>query len=204
MTDKTIKKYCSQCASILSLKCPRGDTCTRYVCDSCGYVDYENPKILVACFATFENKLLWMRRKYPPMAGHWFIPSGFMELSETPEEAASRELFEETRAIISPRKLEFFMIGVLPVISQVYLAYRGEIENVDAIQTTDESLEIGLFTHEKAPLDKLAFPITVDTFHLFYRSLAERNYGVYRAQVFDNKHVITALGDSSVTLSDFP
>jgi ADP-ribose pyrophosphatase YjhB (NUDIX family) len=199
MTHNTTnnRKYCSQCASILIKKCPDGDTCERSVCEDCGHIDYDNPKVLVACFATFENKLLWMRRKYEPMAGYWFIPAGFMELGETPEEATSRELFEETCAVIPPENLNFFMIGSLPDISQIYLAYRGEIADIKAIQTTDESLETCLFTEDEAPLDKLAFPTVIETFHLFYKEHRESNYGAHKASVVNNKHILSPLASKA-------
>jgi hypothetical protein len=52
-------KYCCQCAAELSNSVLPGDTHERMLCSQCGYVAYENPKILVACFAT------WGETAYP-------------------------------------------------------------------------------------------------------------------------------------------
>jgi len=39
---------------------------------------------------------LLIERKYPPFEGMWALPGGFMNMDETLEEAALRELEEET------------------------------------------------------------------------------------------------------------
>ncbi len=75
------------------------------MCDACQFIAYDNPKILVACIASWQDKVLWMKRATEPQRGYWAIPSGFMESGETPEQAAARELHEETRAHIDPASL---------------------------------------------------------------------------------------------------
>lgn len=43
-----------------------------------------------------EPKILLVQRKHPPFEGMWALPGGFMEMEETLEETARRELLEET------------------------------------------------------------------------------------------------------------
>ena len=43
-----------------------------------------------------EMKLLLIKRKNVPFKNQWALPGGFIEEGESPEEAATRELFEET------------------------------------------------------------------------------------------------------------
>jgi 8-oxo-dGTP diphosphatase len=61
---------------------------------------YARPALTVdsVVFGLGENKLevLLIRRKNEPFAGCWAFPGGFLDVGETPLEAARRELAEET------------------------------------------------------------------------------------------------------------
>jgi len=61
---------------------------------------YARPALTVDCvvFGLDEEdlKVLLIQRKHDPFAGHWALPGGFVDVGETPEEAARRELEEET------------------------------------------------------------------------------------------------------------
>jgi 8-oxo-dGTP diphosphatase len=61
---------------------------------------YERPSVTVdiVIFTLRDGELnvLLVKRKHWPFAGLWAIPGGFVEMNETLEEAARRELTEET------------------------------------------------------------------------------------------------------------
>ncbi|WP_394522513.1 NUDIX domain-containing protein [Lacrimispora sp. JR3] len=66
--------------------------------------DYERPSVTVDVLifavdeedAEAEAEILLIRRKNHPCIGQWAIPGGFAGIDESLEEAAARELFEET------------------------------------------------------------------------------------------------------------
>lgn len=66
-------------------------------CRDCGLVHYRNPLPAVMVLAEDKNgKVLLVRRAFAPAMGELCLPGGFMDLNETPEECARRELHEET------------------------------------------------------------------------------------------------------------
>lgn len=63
--------------------------------------DYPRPALTVDCVifgfeATAALKVLLIRRKLPPYEGEWALPGGFVQMEESVDEAAVRELQEET------------------------------------------------------------------------------------------------------------
>ncbi len=134
---------------------PEGDDRERLVCPDCGFINYENPKIVVVSVATWEGKILMCRRAIPPRTGYWTLPAGYMELHETTAEGAAREAWEEACARIEIDAL--LAIYNIPRISQVQVMYRARLTNPD-IEAGPESLEVGLFGWEEIPWDDLAFP----------------------------------------------
>ncbi len=63
---------------------------------------YEHPHpavtvdIVVFTIRDSQLKLLLIRRAYSPYKGKWALPGGFVDMNESLDEAASRELLEET------------------------------------------------------------------------------------------------------------
>jgi ADP-ribose pyrophosphatase YjhB (NUDIX family) len=134
---------------------PEGDNRTRLICAECGFVRYDNPKIVVGSVARWEARILLCRRKINPRAGFWTLPAGYMELNETPLDGARREAWEEARAKIAIDAL--LAVYAIPRLSQVQLIYRAHLVD-QAIEAGEESLEVGLFAWDDIPWDDIAFP----------------------------------------------
>ena len=89
-------KFCSECGSPdVAWRIPDGDTVPREVCGACGAIHYRNPKVVVGCLATWEDRVLLCRRAFEPRHGLWTLPAGFMENGETLAAGAARETIEE-------------------------------------------------------------------------------------------------------------
>jgi len=121
-----------------------------------------------------------------------------MEMGETPEEAVARELFEETKATIAPASLSLYMIGYLPDISEVHLAYRAELISPDC-ERTDEALEVALFEEQSVPWGETAYPDVMDIMRTFYAEHAEGNYGIYSSKYIGGVHEYALIGTSPRT-----
>lgn len=138
-----------------SKKIPQGDTMERHVCDSCGWIHYENPKIVVGSVATWDGKILLCKRSIEPRAGFWTLPAGFLEQFESTEAGAKREAYEEARAVLTIRQL--LAVYNIVRISQVQIIYRADLVSAD-VAPGDESLEVKLFDWADIPWPELAFP----------------------------------------------
>lgn len=136
-------------------KVPAGDDRTRLVCRDCGFVNYENPKIVVGSVATWEDRILLCRRAIEPRRGFWTLPAGYLELHEEAAEGARREAWEEARADLEIDQL--LAVYSIPRISQIQLIYRAALVTPE-VAAGPETLELDLFAWDAIPWDLLAFP----------------------------------------------
>jgi ADP-ribose pyrophosphatase YjhB (NUDIX family) len=134
---------------------PDGDDRERLVCPDCGYVSYENPKVVVGSVALWDGLILLCRRAIPPRKGFWTLPAGYLETGESTEAGAAREAWEEARARIEIETL--LAVYNIPRISQVQLIYRSKLTTPD-IAAGPESQEVELFRWDDIPWDDIAFP----------------------------------------------
>ncbi len=134
---------------------PDGDNRERRICGHCGFVDYDNPRIVVGSVVRHDGRILLCRRAIEPRKGLWTLPAGYLESGETPAEGAIREAREEANAAIT-------ICGVLAIytvrrLGQVQIMHRARLAD-PVISAGQESLEVGLFTWRDIPWPDLAFP----------------------------------------------
>jgi ADP-ribose pyrophosphatase YjhB (NUDIX family) len=134
---------------------PEGDNRPRKMCVDCGFIAYENPKVVVGSVALWGDRILLCRRSIHPRRGYWTLPAGYLELGEATHAGAAREAMEEAQAQIA-------IDGVLAVyniarISQVQVIYRARLVSPD-VAPGPESLEVALFAWDEIPWRDLAFP----------------------------------------------
>jgi ADP-ribose pyrophosphatase YjhB (NUDIX family) len=134
---------------------PDGDNRERLVCGSCGFISYENPKVVVGAVCTWGERVLLCKRAIEPRKGYWTLPAGYLEARESTADGAAREAWEEAYARIEIDAL--LAVYSIPRISQVQVIYRARLANPD-VAAGPESEAVGLFTWDEIPWDDLAFP----------------------------------------------
>ena len=161
---KSLIKFCNSCGAAVTHRIPDGDALARAVCDACGTIQYENPKVVVGCVPVQGDRILLCKRAIEPRYGLWTLPAGFMENGETLAEGAMREAMEEAHARVEIEEL--YTVFSVPHISQVHMMFRARLAN-DDFRAGIESLEVKLVTAEEIPWHELAFTVVRRTLEHF-------------------------------------
>ena len=138
---------------------PEGDNRERLVCADCGYVAYENPKIVVGSVVEDGGRVLLCRRAIEPRRGFWTLPAGYLEHGETVQEGAAREAWEEATARIAiDGILAVYSISRLGQVQVIFRARFAEDSAEPRYAAGEESLDVGLFAWDTIPWAEIAFP----------------------------------------------
>ncbi len=148
-------KYCPVCAAPLYEK--HIFNALRLTCSACGFIFFLGPKLVAVVVMCCEGKLLLGRRNINPGKGKWSFVSGYVNRGEAVEDAAIREVKEETNLDVELEKL----IGVYSANENpnVLIVYQASIVNNEVSSLTaqaEEVSELAFFNWEELP--ELAFP----------------------------------------------
>ena len=100
-----------------------------------------------------EPKVLLIQRGNEPYKGHWAFPGGFMDMDETTEQCAIRELEEETGLQISEVK----QIGAYSKVDRdprgrtITVAYIARIANAEKVNGQDDAAKAEWFPINNLP-----------------------------------------------------
>ncbi len=172
--------FCGHCGSPVRLRTPPGDSLPRHVCESCGAIHYENPKLVIGTLPEWEDKILLCRRAIEPRHGLWTLPAGFMENEETTAQAAQRETLEEACARVH-LGAPYTLISV-PHISQVHLIYRARLLDLD-FRPGAETSEVALFDERRIPWDDIAFRTIALTLRCYFADRKSGNFGFHAKDI---------------------
>lgn len=128
--------FCCYCGYPVSEK--EIDGKHRDFCGHCETVFYENPLPVAAAIVVNENReVLLVKRKKEPYQGMWCLPIGFAESGEAVDEAALRELEEETGLtgelvrIIDVDTIDNYFYGNLAIVTYEIKATGGHLRPGD-------------------------------------------------------------------------
>ena len=147
-------KYCSNCGNQNTYRHIEGNK--RFHCTKCKAIHYQNPKPTATLLCLKNNQILLGKRAFNPAKNKWGLIGGFMELNETLEDAARRELYEETQ--LNGNVID--IVGVCSHFNSVFgdillIGLTMKIEKWDKLKPGDDVLEAKLFDIDNLP--KLAF-----------------------------------------------
>ncbi|OOY35645.1 NUDIX hydrolase [Solemya velum gill symbiont] len=191
--------YCSLCGSKVSKCIPAGDDRDRDVCDDCGHIHYENPKVVTGCLVEQDGKILLCQRAIEPRYGLWTLPAGFMENGETVEQGAARETWEEAMADVEVNGL--YTMFSLTHINQIYMLFRGRFKSPE-FSPGPESLDVKLVSEDEIPWDEMAFPGIEETLRLYLEDRKTGNFGPHLGEMravvdADGTHIETRMNSTT-------
>ena len=148
-------KYCPMCATpLVEQDVYHG---LRLTCPDCGFINFLEPKVVAVIVIEDEDKILLGKRNIDPGMGRWSFVSGYVERGEKLEEAAIREVKEETNLDVRLERL----IGIYSERDNphIVIAFAASITNNNTneiVAQPDEVSELAFFALDRIPT--LAFP----------------------------------------------
>ena len=120
----------------------------RPVCTSCGAMVFLDPKVVAGVIAAIDGRVVMVRRNMEPGIGRWTFPAGFVDRGESVEEAAVREMEEESG-------LKVRLNGLVGVYSKtgeaiILVVYSGDVVR-GMLAVGPEAQDAGLFDPRELP-----------------------------------------------------
>ena len=160
--------YCSSCGTKNSFDIIEGRK--RFYCVKCNQIHYQNPKPTATLICPKGHKVLLVKRAFQPAKGTWSLPGGFIELGETPEEAAKRELKEETNLNGEVIKLLGHCSHFNSIFGDILLlGMTMKIDNWDDLSSGDDASDAQLFNINNFP--SLAFECHNKILNMYIKDL---------------------------------
>ena len=140
---------------------------------------YPRPAVTADCIVIAretEPKVLLIQRGNPPFKGAWAFPGGFLNMDETTEQCAIRELEEETRLRVS----DVHQIGAYSKVDRdprgrtITVAYLAIIDEPIAVTGQDDAAKAEWWSLSSLP--ELAFDhadIMTDAAKYYKRNLSQ-------------------------------
>ncbi len=152
MTVPKRNSHCSFCGHRFEDDQPWPRTCA-----GCKQISYRNPLPVAVALVPVDNGLLTVRRGIEPRKGLLALPGGYINLGESWQAAAAREVFEETQVQIQAGGVRDFCVKSAPDGTVLIFGLSESIssEALAAFQPSEESQEL-VVLREPA---ELAFPL---------------------------------------------
>jgi 8-oxo-dGTP diphosphatase len=167
-TTRIQHSHCSYCGTAYP-----ADAGWPRTCPGCTEITWHNPlpvaMVLLPVRTPAGAGLVVIRRDIEPARGELSLPGGFIETGETWQEAAVRELREETGLPADPAEVRLFdVVSAVRVINVVALLPERDASTLPPSAPTDEATEWLVITRPT----KLAFPTATEAAARYFMSVA--------------------------------
>lgn len=138
-------------------------------CAACGETTWRNPVPVAVLMTKSRGGLLIVQRGIEPGYGKLAMPGGFVDHGETWQQAASRELWEETGAVCAPDRIRLVDIHNSSNGNMlIFGVTTTEIDFPEDFTPNSETLAISIIN---APIE-LAFPTQTQMCAWFFHNKA--------------------------------
>lgn len=127
-------------------------------CDRCDTMTYVNPTPVAVLLLPVGDGLLAIRRSIEPHRGGLALPGGFIDIGESWQAAAVRELREETGIVASASTVNLFAVHSAPDGTLLVFGSAPAIDSEEDLPTFVATPETEELTVVRAPVE-LAFPL---------------------------------------------
>ena len=118
-------------------------------------MQFSNPRVAVVVFLAEPDRILLVKRRFPPEQGAWALAAGFVDLGDAPEAAAVREALEETGLEVAVERL--LDLGYDEANRVIYILYQARAVG-GTLAAADDVEEARWFSRDQLPA--LAFQST--------------------------------------------
>uniref|UniRef100_A0A7C5Y4G4 NUDIX domain-containing protein n=1 Tax=Fervidobacterium nodosum TaxID=2424 RepID=A0A7C5Y4G4_9BACT len=127
----------------------------------------EKQRLAVICYASYEDKILFMKRKNEPFAGFLVPPGGKVEDNEGIEEAIRREFKEETGLELKNLEVKMVTSEIGPEkYNWILFIFTAKVDSQNTIDCEEGKLvwieKEKLLSENLSPIDKLLVPYILD------------------------------------------
>ncbi len=144
-------------------------------CPACNNTTYRNPLPVVVVLVPVESSgLLLIRRAIEPQVGKLALPGGYVNYGETWQEAAVREVQEETGILVAAESIREFRVRSAPDGTLLLFGVSASVPRsaVTAYQPTAETSECLVVD---APMPNMAFPLHASVVSAYFQGRTEAN-----------------------------
>ncbi|MBA2510234.1 MAG: NUDIX hydrolase [Rubrobacteraceae bacterium] len=149
--------FCPRCGGRLETRVLKEGDPERLVCENCGFVFYQGPKLVAGAIFELDGEIVLVQRDIEPGYGKWTFPGGFVERGERAEAAAEREVLEECGMKIRAKRIVglYSYEGQVPAIA----VFRADVVGGEPVPL-DETMDVKGFPRDGLPWSEMAFPST--------------------------------------------